>query len=153
MVEDRNVEVHESGSSRTVRTENRQFGAGTHKLADGTMDVVGPPGVFPLVTTPAPGYYFPIDGIERKATEACAEYLRLLEQMVAKFKADKPTEIESEIDAIVEVVAPVLKGEGMWRFLFGSMSLTAKLLDDEFRQRIESGKESFCNGDLLQGTP
>jgi hypothetical protein len=88
MIDDRNDEVHESGSSRTVTTENREFGAGTHKLADGTMDVVGPPGVFPLATVPTPAYYFTIDGIEWKATEACGEYLGLLEQMVAKFKAD-----------------------------------------------------------------
>ena len=44
----------------------------------------------------------------------------------------------------------MLKGEGMWRFLFGSVSLTAKLSDDEFLQRVESGEESFHNGDLLK---
>jgi hypothetical protein len=27
---------------------------------------------------------------------------------------------------------------------------TTKLLDDEFRQRVESGEESFRNGDLLK---
>ena len=57
------------------------------KLADGTMDVVGPPYVFPLATVPTPAYYFTIDGVERKATEACDEYLALLQQMVAAFKA------------------------------------------------------------------
>ena len=57
------------------------------KLADGTMDVVGPPDVFPLATVPTPAYYFTIDGVERKATEACDEYLALLQQMVAAFKA------------------------------------------------------------------
>jgi hypothetical protein len=89
MVDDRNVEVHRGGSSRVVKTENREFGPGTYSLASGTMeDVVGPPGVFPLVTIRTPAYYFTIDGIERKATEACGEYLALLEQMVAAFKAD-----------------------------------------------------------------
>jgi len=87
MVDDRNDEVHEGGSSRTVTTENREFGAGTHKLADGTMDVTGAPG-FARVTIHAPGYYFTIGGIERKATEACGEYLALLEQMVAAFRTD-----------------------------------------------------------------
>src|SRR5262249_5501688 len=149
MIDDRNVEVHESGSSRRVGIENRELGLGIHKLASGTGELFGPPGVPPaIIQTPA--YYFTIDGTERKATEACGEYLALLEQMVAAFKADKPTEIESEIDAVVEVVAPVLKGEGMWRFLFGSVSLTAKLSDDEFLQRVESGEESFHNGDLLK---
>ena len=71
---------------------------------------------------------------------------------VAQFRPIKPTEspIVSEIDAIVEVVAPVLEGEGMWRFKYGRMSLTAKLLDDEYRQRVESGEESFRHGDLLK---
>ncbi len=71
---------------------------------------------------------------------------------VAQFRPIKPTEnpIESEIDAIVEVVAPVFKGEGMWRFRYGRMSLTAKLLDDEYRQRVTTGEESFRHGDLLR---
>jgi hypothetical protein len=70
----------------------------------------------------------------------------------AQFRAIKPTEnsIESEIDAIVEVVAPVLQGEGMWRFKYGRMYLTAKLLDDEYRQRVTNGEESFKHGDLLK---
>ena len=86
MIDDRNDEVHEGGSSRTVTTENREFGAGTHKLADGTMDVTGAP-EFARVTMHVPGYYFTIDGVERKATEVCGEYLALLQHMVAAFKA------------------------------------------------------------------
>jgi hypothetical protein len=31
-----------------------------------------------------------IDGAVRRVTEACAEYLALLERMVAKLKADNP---------------------------------------------------------------
>jgi hypothetical protein len=89
MREDRNHEVHRSGSSRTMKIENREFRAGTHKLADGTMHVTGAPG-FDRVTIHAPGYYFTIDDVERKATEACEEYLGLLQQMVAAFKADHP---------------------------------------------------------------
>jgi len=61
--------------------------------------------------------------------------------------ADKP--IESEIDAILEVVAPVLEGEGMWRFKYGRMSLTAKLADEEYRHRVTEGQESFSHGDRL----
>jgi hypothetical protein len=71
---------------------------------------------------------------------------------VAQFRSIKPTErpIESEIEAIVEVVAPVLQGEGMWRFKYGRMPLTAKLLDEEFRQRVSNKEESFRRGDLLR---
>lgn len=71
---------------------------------------------------------------------------------VAQFRPIKPTEnpIESEIDAIVEVVAPVFQGQGMWRFRYGRMFLTANLLDDEYRQRVQGGQESFRHGDLLK---
>ncbi|HWC16392.1 MAG TPA: hypothetical protein VG498_05235 [Terriglobales bacterium] len=85
---DRNHEVHGGGSSRTVRTENRELGPGVHKLAGGTHEVSGLPGW--SVNIPVPAYYFTIDGVERKAVEACGEYLALLRQMVAKFKADYP---------------------------------------------------------------
>jgi len=44
----------------------------------------------------------------------------------------------------------VLQGEGMWRFKYGRMYLTAKLLDDEYRQRVTNGEESFKHGDLLK---
>src|SRR5262249_22332080 len=71
---------------------------------------------------------------------------------VAQFRPIKPAEtpIESEIDAIVEVVAPVLQGEGMWRVSYGRMFITAKLLDDAYRKRVEGGEESFRHGDLLK---
>jgi hypothetical protein len=71
---------------------------------------------------------------------------------VAQFRAIKPTEnpIESEIDAIVEVISPVLEGEGMWRFKYGRIYLTAKLLDEEYRQRITNREESFRHGDYLK---
>jgi hypothetical protein len=37
-----------------------------------------------------PTFNFTIDGAERKATEACAAYLVLLQRMVATFEADHP---------------------------------------------------------------
>jgi hypothetical protein len=75
MVDDRNVEVHESGSSRVVKTENRELGPGTYSLASGKIEVFGPPGVWPLAIIPVPTYNFTIDGTERKAVDACGEYL------------------------------------------------------------------------------
>lgn len=70
---------------------------------------------------------------------------------LSNFKPIEPKNqpIESEIDAILEVVAPVLEGEGMWRFKYGRMSLTAKLTDDDYRQRVLAGNESFSHGDRL----
>jgi hypothetical protein len=89
MVDDRNVEVHASGSSRTIKTENRELGAGTYKFASGTMEVFGPSWVHPLAIIPVLAYSFTIDGAERNATDVCAEYLSLLERMVEAFRADR----------------------------------------------------------------
>lgn len=40
---------------------------------------------------------------------------------IASFRPIRPAErpIESEIEAILEVIAPVFKGEGVWRFKYG----------------------------------
>jgi hypothetical protein len=87
MVDDRDVEVHEAGSRRIGKTENRELGPGTHTLAGATHEVSAPPDVFPAAIIRTHAYYFTIDGTERKVTEACNEYLALLERMVAEFKA------------------------------------------------------------------
>ena len=89
MVDDRNDEVHESGSSRSVAQEDIKFPIGTHRIEGGMIDVSGPPGMPPAVVS-KPTYNFTIDGAERKATEACASYLALLQKMVAEFDAAHP---------------------------------------------------------------
>jgi hypothetical protein len=70
---------------------------------------------------------------------------------LSHFRAIKPKDkpLESEIEAILEVIAPVLEGEGMWRFKYGRMSITAKLIDEDYKQRVLSGEESFSHGDRL----
>jgi hypothetical protein len=85
MVKERNDEVHRSGSSHTVGTENRELGPGVHTLASGTHTVAGPPDIYPLAIIRTPAYYF--SGTERKATEACERYLAVLKRMVEDFKA------------------------------------------------------------------
>ena len=95
MVDDRNDEVHESGSRRSVGQEDIKVAAGgSYRDGSGTLEVFGCPGVLIGVDTAAvihkPTYNFTIDGTERKATEACAEYLALLKQMVEQFEADYP---------------------------------------------------------------
>jgi hypothetical protein len=72
MVDDRNDEVHESGSSRGVGQEDIKVGVGSS------------------YSIRKPTYYFTIAGAERGAIEACAAYLALLQRMVAKFEADQP---------------------------------------------------------------
>ena len=91
MVDDRNEEVHESGSSRVVKTEDRGLGPGTHSFGFGPIEISGRiAGVPPSAVIQTPTYNFTIDSRERKATDACGDYLALLERMVAKFKADHP---------------------------------------------------------------
>jgi hypothetical protein len=89
MVDDRNVEVHESGSSRGVKTEEINIVGGSYSDKSGTTEVFGPPGVSPAYIV-KPAYFFTIAGIDRKATEACAEYLALLKRMLAEFTAAHP---------------------------------------------------------------
>jgi hypothetical protein len=71
---------------------------------------------------------------------------------LSNFKAIKPKDkpLESEVEAILEVVSPVLEGEGMWRFKYGRMSITAKLADEDYRKKVLDGEESFSHGDRLQ---
>jgi hypothetical protein len=92
MQEDRRVEVHGSGSGRGVKTEEIKVSSGdTYSDSSGTLTVSSS---FLLGNDPAvirkPSYSFTIEGAERIATEACEEYLELLERMVAEFKADYP---------------------------------------------------------------
>ena len=57
--------------------------------ASGTAYSFGPPGA-PSAVIHKPSFFFTIDGTDRRATEVCDEYLRLLGGMVAQFKADNP---------------------------------------------------------------
>jgi hypothetical protein len=95
MRKDRVAEVHASGSSRSVAHEDIKVGVGgSYSDGSGTVEVFGSPSVLLGVDTGAvirkPTYNFTIDGTERKATEACAEYLALLKRMVEKVEADNP---------------------------------------------------------------
>jgi hypothetical protein len=94
MVDSRNLEVHEGGSGRSVKDEKINIPGAYSDPSGSTVTVSSPPLVLgvepqqPFVVKPA--YYFTFDGVERKATEACGEYLLLLQRMVEKFKADHP---------------------------------------------------------------
>jgi hypothetical protein len=90
MRRDRVAEHHRAGSDRNVRTENI-------RRPDLYPD---PPGLGAL----APGgfgeradafirhrqYYLNISGSERTATDACGDYLTLLEQMLADYEKAPP---------------------------------------------------------------
>ena len=88
MVDDRNIEVHQSGSSREIKEGGVTLGIGEHRLPGGIHTVSGPPGT--TATIRSNEYNFTINGVERKATEVCADYLALLQRMVTQFEADHP---------------------------------------------------------------
>jgi hypothetical protein len=72
-----------------MKTEEIKVGvASSYSDKSGTLQVWGSPMAGPAGTN-KPTWYFTIDEVERKATEACGEYLGLLRQMVGKFKADQ----------------------------------------------------------------
>jgi hypothetical protein len=90
MIDDRNVEVHESGSGHGTKTEEIKVGS-SYSDESGTMTVFNTPtpgsGMGGAATIYKPSYYFTIAGTERNATVACADYLALLERMVSEFGA------------------------------------------------------------------
>ena len=88
MGEDRRAEVHHGGSARSVKTEEIPVG-NIYSDASGTLMAAGLGDVSGAAIR-KPVYDFTIKGRERKATDACAEYLALLEGMLAKYKDDQP---------------------------------------------------------------
>ncbi len=91
MIDDRNVEVHETGTRADTRDTERRFEPGEYRVEGlGTLQVTGPGGMGPMATIIGAEYWIAIDGAERRAAEACQEYLGLLEEMVRDFEAAHP---------------------------------------------------------------
>ena len=94
LIIDRNIEVHENGSSRNVGHEDIPLGYGEYRFSDGSkIEISGTPSPLSGDNTPPASvrrrtYSFTIAGVERKATDACRDYLDLLNRMVAQFEAD-----------------------------------------------------------------
>jgi hypothetical protein len=89
MADDRILEVHESGSGRNATVEYSDIPGSTYSDDSGVLTVFAPPGT-PLGTIGKPAYYFTIGGANRRVTEACTDYLALLDRMVTDFKAANP---------------------------------------------------------------
>jgi hypothetical protein len=89
MVDDRALEVHESGSGRSASVEYSAMQGNTYSDNSGVLTVFAPPGT-PLAAIVKSAYYFTIGGANKRVTEACTEYLMLLDRMVADFKATHP---------------------------------------------------------------
>jgi hypothetical protein len=91
MIDDRNVEVHADGSTADPRETQEHLGAGPYDLGQGgRLEVVGPPGTFPLVTIFGAEHWIKVGGTDRRAAEVCREYLDLLVRMVSAFKVAHP---------------------------------------------------------------
>jgi hypothetical protein len=90
----RDTDVHERGSGHIAKPgEEIKVGSGSsYSDESGKLEVWGSPspllGVDLSATISKPDYVFDVCGTERPVTEACAEYLATLEQMVAQFEAD-----------------------------------------------------------------
>jgi hypothetical protein len=88
MAQDRASEVHEGGSRRVEQQTSIPV-FGTYSDPSGTAIVSAPPGTPPAKII-KPVYVYTIDGDERRATEACADFLTLLERMAGEFRAAHP---------------------------------------------------------------
>jgi hypothetical protein len=85
MVDDRNLEVHEAGSTRQ-QEELRIPVRGTYNDASGTLTVFpGVPGTPPAEIV-KPAYFFLISGRQVPVLEACDAYLRLLGRLVSDYR-------------------------------------------------------------------
>lgn len=83
MVDDRNFEVHESGSNR-AEFENRIPVYGSYQDKSGKATVSAPPGT-PPVEIIKPTYSFTIDGQQVPVLEACRKYIELLDRLVTDY--------------------------------------------------------------------
>lgn len=55
--------------------------------------------------------------------------------------------IDNEINAILEIKSPILDGTGSWKFKYGTSTLSAKILDANFLERVDDRQEQFAHGD------
>ena len=82
MVDDRNLEIHESGSSR-VQAEERVAIGSSYRDASGTVTVAAPVGVPTELVKPT--FSFLMNGKPVPVAESCASYLEMLKQLVADY--------------------------------------------------------------------
>jgi len=83
MVDDRNFEVHESGSNR-AELEKRIPVYGSYQDKSGKVTVFAPPGTLPAEII-KPTYSFTIDGQQVPVLEASRMYIELLDRLVADY--------------------------------------------------------------------
>ena len=80
MVDDRNLEIHESGSSRIQGNKQVVIG-NAYEDASGIVTIASAPDI-PLAEIIKPTFSFVMNGTSFPVLDACASYLRLLERLV-----------------------------------------------------------------------
>ena len=88
--------ANKAGSDLSVGQGDIKIGVGgSYSDRSGTLQALGSPsfllGTDTAVIIHKQTYSFNIDGNELKATEVCADYLELLQRMVAQFDAHHPS--------------------------------------------------------------
>ena len=83
MVDDRNLEVHESGSARAEGEERIPI-PDSYSDPSGTVTVFAPPGTPPAEVI-KPDYFFIVDGKQVPVLELSRTYLSLLDRLVREY--------------------------------------------------------------------
>ncbi len=83
MVDDRNLEIHESGSARGEQ-ESRISVSRVYEDKSGKVTVFSPPDTPPAYIV-KPTYFFVVDGQSRSVLECCEMYSQLLKRLVADY--------------------------------------------------------------------
>ena len=89
MVDDRNFEIHESGSTRAEQ-ESSIIVHNTYQDESGTVIVSSPPGTPPAEIF-KPTYSFAIGGSQMSVLDCCRKYIDLLERLVQGYCEDQGT--------------------------------------------------------------
>lgn len=76
---------------------------------------------------------------------------RISKKEIAAYKSVRKAEaaLKQESTVLLKVVAPVLEGNGAWRFSTGRNTITATVADPDFLADVQNGQESFRAGDIL----
>ncbi len=58
--------------------------------------------------------------------------------------------LESRGECWLTIIAPILEGDGRWKFSDGSRTIAARIIDENFMNAVHAGDEAFANGDNLR---
>ncbi|HEY8381822.1 MAG TPA: hypothetical protein VIL09_06705 [Microvirga sp.] len=58
--------------------------------------------------------------------------------------------LETKGEVLLTVKSPILEGDGLWRFRYGSSTIVARMNDNDFKQQVENGNQTFRHGDIFR---